>query len=274
MYFILLAMILAVAGGIISNITKWRGRKQLIKYDKEHSDVACADAEELASKINLLDGVENLEIVDGKISFDCKKNTFSIAVENGIAYVEYDTSGCEIKFSKMGRFLGDFKLADSAKKATMVNSIMDSVSGKDVKEQKKAYAKIINGVKAMKIIAVAMFVCLAIGILGVFNGTKNVAVENVKNTQFEMGLTYGELLDNYLPDAKWTYFISENDTPIVEVNGISIEGESVCVQFEGELGMGGTNLEQQDFDLGYMDADGEPVDAYSAFAYIYEYLYG
>lgn len=141
-YFIIV-LVLIVLGEVFLFKFYNSGYEQLQKYDKTHSDVQATSPEEFSSRIKSIPdyGISevNYSILDNKVTFVCKKNKFNIIIENGIAVVEYDTLGFGIRISKIGKILKVFKFSKAVKKAVIINSIMDNVTGKDVAENTKEY---------------------------------------------------------------------------------------------------------------------------------------
>ena len=88
--------------------------------------------------------------------------------------------------------------------------------------------------------------------------------------EFRDGVTYEELIDVYLKDAEWTAGNSETDTAVVEINGTSVEGEKICIQFWGDMGMG---MSYKNLTLKYCEADGVSLEPDSVMEYIYLYYY-
>ena len=100
---------------------------------------------------------------------------------------------------------------------------------------------------------------------------KDRAIQNVRSSLYNENTTYDKIVDAYLINPDWTAFNSDKDAPVVEVNGVSIEKEDICIQFIGELGLGFHLVEKQDFSLHYFEVDGQSVDAEAAMDYIFEH---
>ena len=103
---------------------------------------------------------------------------------------------------------------------------------------------------------------------------KDKAIQNVRSSLYNETTTYDEIIDAYLINPDWTAFNSDKDAPVVEVNGISVEKEDICIQFIGELGLGFHLVEKQQFRLRYFEVDGKSVDAEEAMEYIYQMYFG
>ena len=275
MAFIIFAFIFGIIGSIISMRSDSKAYKQILKYDKEHSDIACADLNELAEKIKAVNcaDVEQVRNVEDKIIVDCKKNSYSLRVENGVAYVEYDKNGCGLKISPLGRFIRIFRVAIAGRKAIVINSIMDCVAGKDAKLFEKEYKTVHNGLPSIIVFMVAMLVCVIIGCVLLLGEQNDKVVEKVKGTEYYSGVTYGELLDSYLLEQEWTSFTTDGDRACVEVDGVGLDGEAIEIQFLGELGYGFSNIENRNFKIYYAGIDGESYDPDFVMDMIYEYLY-
>ena len=275
MAFIIFAFIFGIIGSIISMRSDSKAYKQILKYDKEHSDIACADLNELAEKIKAVNcaDVEQVRNVEDKIIVDCKKNSYSLRVENGVAYVEYDKNGCGLKISPLGRFIRIFRVAIAGRKAIVINSIMDCVAGKDAKLFEKEYKTVHNGLPSIIVFMVAMLVCVIIGCVLLLGEQNDKVVEKVKGTEYYSGVTYGELLDGYLIEQEWTSFTTDGDRACVEVDGVGLDGEAIEIQFLGELGYGFSNIENRNFEIYYAGIDGESYDPDFVMDMIYEYLY-
>lgn len=275
MAFIIFAFIFGIIGSIISMRSDSKAYKQILKYDKEHSDIACADLNELAEKIKSVNcaDIEQVRNVEDKIIVDCKKNSYSLRVENGVAYVEYDKNGCSLKISPLGRFIRIFRVAIAGRKAIVINSIMDCVAGKDAKLFEKEYKTVHNGLPSIIVFMIAMLVCVIIGCVLLLGEQNDKVVEKVKGTEYYSGVTYGELLDGYLLEQEWTSFTTDGDRACVEVDGVGLGGEAIEIQFLGELGYGFSNIENRNFEIYYAGIDGEAYDPDFVMDMIYEYLY-
>ena len=134
---------------------------------------------------------------------------------------------------------------------------MDSLAGKNTEEGTKGYKKIKNDWTMLDIL---FFVMIAFYLIGMFNIIKNIheeGIERVKNIEFLNGITYGELVHGYIREPEWTAFNSDKDVAIIEVNGKSVEGEEICIQFGAEGREGFNLISSQNFRPIYFEADGE-----------------
>lgn len=274
MIFILLALVIFIIGEIFHSKLYRNGEKQFKKYDKEHSTVPSVSANDFALRLNAISNPEisKVECNGNKVNLVCRKNEYTINVENGVASVEYDKGGYEIKISKMGRFFNRFKLRKSARKATVINRVMDCVSGKNIEDSEKEYREVENNIKTLNILEILGVIFLIIGMCNMAGNLSGKAIDNVKTTEFSTGVTYEELISGYIQTPEWDAFNSDKDRVIVEVNGTSIENEKICMQFAGDPGMGFNHVNLQKFQLIYFEADGESLDPDAAMEYIYEYL--
>lgn len=265
----------AIILGIICELLWFKfyrdGKKQFIKYDKDHSTVVAQDSEEVISRLNK---ISHLRISDvsaelNQVKFVCEKNNYAIAVENSVAYVEYDMSGCEVRLSLIGKLIKRIKFRKSVHAAILINMIMDTFQNDSLQKQKE-YKKTKNYAKASIIAFVAFLILLVIGCFNVVGSAYDDAISEAKMMEFEDYVTYGEIFDEYLIDAEWTAFNSENDIAVIEVTGISVEGEHICIQFWGNMGMGFSYI---DLTLEYFEADGFSLDPDVAMRYIYSRYY-
>ncbi len=275
MGFLLLAFVLVIVAEVFLIKFYYDGEKQLAKYDKEHSTVSVTSVEELVAKMRAIPnaGINQVDCDGNKVNLTCQSGKYIVNVENGIAAVEYDRCGCGLKLSSLSRILQLFKFTKAVNKAVEINTVMDGLSGKNNAEEEKEYKKVKADRNGLGISVLVMFVCLVIGLCSFFGGVEDAAVENVKAMEFYEGITYGELISGYIENPEWTVFNTETDTPIVEVNGTSVEEEEIRIQFSGEMGMGLNGVENQSFRLRYFGIDGESYDAEEVMWYVYEFLY-
>ena len=270
---IIVAILLAVVAEIMLIKLYGRGALQFKKYDKANSDVLSENADEFVSKLRMISDLNiNKVSCDGnKVNIVYKNNKYNIKIENGIASVEYDTAGCfAIKLSQIKKILKIFKFSKAIKKATIINSVMDRMSGKDAKSSEKEYKKINKQRQVLNITILAMVSCLVIGVFAMSNDMKDEMIDKVKSMEYSSGMTYGDIIDKYIKDADWENGVSEDDTALVEIKGVSIKNEKIHIQFIGELGMGMHNIKGQKFKLYYFEVDGESLDPDMAFAGMYE----
>lgn len=149
---------------------------------------------------------------------------------------------------------------------------MDCVSGKSIEENKKEYVKVKNNIKTINILEILGVIFLIIGMCNMTGNISGEAIDNVKTTEFSTGVTYEDLISGYIQTPEWDAFNSDKDRVVVEVNGISVENEKICIQFAGDPGMGFSHVNLQKFKLVYFEVDGESLDPDAAMEYIYEYL--
>lgn len=260
---------------VIGAILEWKIDcsliKQIAKYNEGHSDVSATSTEDFISKINSIPnlGVSNIICNGNLVNLVYQKNEYVINIENGVASIKYDMSGCG--FSRKYRIFKMFKIIKALKKAISINFIMDCVSGKDTSEHTKEYKKIKNNIKAFYISLIAMIICCIIGVIVTLGDSHDNIVAKVKTTEFVNGVTYEEIIDRYLETSEWIAFLSNTDTAIVEISGISVEDEAICIQFSGFPGMGFTDM--NDFTLSYFEVNNESLEPIAAMEYMYEYLY-
>lgn len=267
-----LALVLALVGELLWFKFYRNGKKEFNMYDKEHSNVTVLNEEELVSKLNKISnlGISNITSEFNQVSFVCNKNTYAINIENDMAFVEYDMSGCEVRVSLIGRLTRRIKFWKSAHKAMLINMIMDTLQN-DCSSEQKPYKKTKGYAKAS---VAALVLCLIFLVFGIFSFTRSTydkAISDAKTMEFYNNVTYEEVIDTYVKDAEWTAFNGEGDTAIVEINGTSVEGEKICIQFSGDMGMG---LSYRSLTLSYFEADGISVDPDEAMEYIYLNYYG
>ena len=275
MIFIFVAFALIVPAEIFLIKFYYDGEKLFKKYDKDHSNVQCVNVEEFVSRIKAFTEWETskVECNGNKVNLVYQKNKYVINIEDGIAAVEYDRRGCGIKISGIGRIFKIFRFHKAIKKAAAINNVMDSLAGKNTEEGTKGYKKIKND---WTMLGILFFAMIAFYLIGMFNIIKNIheeGIERVKNIEFLNGITYGELVHGYIREPEWTAFNSDKDVAIIEVNGKSVEGEEICIQFGAEGREGFNLISSQNFRPIYFEADGESLDTDAAFLYLYEYLY-
>lgn len=271
MGFLFFALALSVVGEFLWFKFYRNGKKQFKKYDKEHSNVTALGAEEFVSKLNKLSSfnIGDIDFVPNQVRFTCKKSSYTVNIENGIAYVEYDMSGCGARVSLIGRLTGRFKFWRSAHNAMLINAVMDTFQNDGLPAQKE-YQKTKIYAKASVVAFVASLIFLIVGIPVLAGSVSDKTVSEVKEMEFRDNVTYEEVIDAYLQDAEWTSFNSEKDIVVVEINGTSVEGEKICIQFWGDLGMG---YSYTSLTLKVFEADETSLDPYGAMEYIYTYYY-
>ena len=271
MGFLLFAIVLAVVGELLWFKFYRDGKKNFTKYDKEHSNIIVLNQEDVVSKLikksNL--GIGNIVSEQNQIRFICQKNDYTINIENGIAYVDYDMSGCEVRVSLIGKLTKRFKFWKSAHKAMLLNMIMDTLQNDSFAEQ-KSYQKTKIYAKSSVVALVSFLIFLVIGCCSFIGSVSNEAVVDAQTMEFCDGVTYGELIDIYLEDAEWSAFNGERDIAVVEVIGTSVEGEDVCIQFWGDMGMG---LSYRSLTLEFCEVDGVSLEPDTVMEYIYLYYY-
>lgn len=249
------------------------GGKQLEKYNSLNSKVDVGNAEMLVSKLENLSGagIKKIECQENTVILKCKGTKYLINVVNGIASVEYDKSGCRVKLSKVGRILRVFKFSKAVKRAIVINTIMDNISGNAGFESEKEYSKVKKLKNMLFGLLLAVIVLTLIVMFSLTGDKYSEAIDRVKNQEYDSGVTYGEIIDSYVLNPEWEAFNEvEKQQPTVEVNGINSNNDKVCIQFVGELGMGFNGVENQDFKIFYFDVNGESVDPNQAIQLIYE----
>ena len=268
----LFVVVLGIASGILWSKFTRKGTAQFSKYDKDHSTITVLNTDEVISKLSKIStiNISNIQSQENRVDFLCKKNAYSINIENGTAYIEYDFSARDIILAIASkRLIKKIKFWKSARKAMQINEIMDTLKSNCFSESKE-YKKINLYAKAA---AISLLVsCLVFALMGFAFGlssTHDTAISEVKKAEFSYGVTYGELIDGYIRNAEWTAFNSDDDTAVVEVCGTSIEGEQIRIQFWGNSGMG---FSYSSISLAYFEADGVSLDEYEAMEYIYWYL--
>ena len=268
-------ILLAIALGIISELFWFlfyrNGKKNFTKYDKEHSKVAVSNVEEIISKLNQKQnlGISNIVSEVNQISFIGKKSNYTINIENGMAYVDYDTSGCEVRVSLISKLIKRFNFWKSANKAMFINIIMDMLAN-DGSANTKEYEKTKFIGKSAVIAFASFLIFLVIGCFSFAGSVSNEAVSDAQKMEFRAEVTYEELVDSYIKDAEWTAFNGEGDIAVVEVTGTSVEGEDVCIQFWGDMGMG---LSYKSLTLKFCEIDGVSLEPDVVMEYVYMYYY-
>ncbi len=269
------ALLIAIVLGIIGELLWFKfsraGQKQFTKYDKEHSNITVLNTEEVVSKLNQVSnlGISDIRSEENQVSFACKNNCYTIYIEDGKAYTEYDMSGFGVRLSTLGKITKKIKFWKSAHKAILINMVMDTFQNNCL-PTKKEYEKTTFFAKTSVIAFVAFLLFLVIGFFTVIGSISNNSISNVQKMEFYDNVTYEELIDSYISDAEWTAFNTDNDVAVVEVNGMSIEGENICIQFWGSMGMG---FSDESLELAYFEVDGTSIDPNEAMEYIYIYYY-
>ena len=273
MGYLFLAFLLVIVGEIFLIKLYGNGGEQLEKYDKEHSDIEVSNFEEFVSKLKAVKGL-NVNKVDsnaGISTITFQGNKHKMNVENGKVSVEYDMAGCQLRISSIGRILKAFKFGKTVKRAVLINSALDSITGRTTDENTKQYKKVSNSRVILNVSIIAIIVFCIMGISSFSGGIHEEAIEKVKATEFYAGYTYGDVVERYVYEPEWSAFNSDTDVAIVEMNGTSIENETICIQFSGELGMGFNSVGIQDFKVRYFELDGESLNPESAMIYICDY---
>ncbi len=275
----LIATLVAIASAICSFVIKRSGKKQLSKYSKENSPLVCSSVEDLSLKLSSVDNVKICDVnpETNMVNLICENYVFTIKIEDGKAFVVYDMSGFGTYFSPISKTISSFTAPKSAKKAIIINEVMDQIVGSDEVDYTKLKTNLQINTTIVIFGFIAFVVCLIISILDLFVGSKNDAISNVKDDLFYYDSyqysTYEELIDEYIPDAKWSAFDSDQNCIVVEVMGTSIYDEIICIQFVGETGGYYDSAESQEFTLEYFEADGDAINAQAAMEYIYEAVY-
>ena len=268
---LLFAIILGIIGEICWFKFNRDSLKHFSKYDKEHSNITVASVDEIASKLNQNSslGISNIVSEQNSVSFTCENNNCIITVENGTAYVNYDMSGCEVRVSLIGKLTKRFAFWKSAHKAILINTIMDALQN-NTSADKSTYQTTKICAKAAVIAFVSFLIFLVIGFCSLLDGVSNEAVTDAQTMEFYDAVTYEEVIDSFLKDAEWSAFNAENDIAVVEVNGTSVDGEKVRIQFWGDAGMG---LSYRSLTLEIFEVDGISLDPDLTMEYIYLHYY-
>lgn len=263
MGWILFAIVLGIASEVLWFNFFRKGSKQFSKYDKDHSTVTVTNADEVVSKLkkNVNLGISGIQSEENQVNFLCQNNHCAINIENGTAYVEYDI------WALLGR--KRLRFWKSARKAMQMNAIMDTLRNEDLSDQ-KTYDKIKLYAKAYVASFVAFLIFLVVGFCSFTGSMYDDAIADAKMLEYRKGVTYDELIEEYVKDAEWTAFNTEKDMAVVEVNGTSVEGEKVCIQFWGDLGMG---LDYRTLTLECVELDDVPMVPDDIMEYIYLYYY-
>lgn len=240
------------------------GDKILSKYDAKHSDVLYSGSPE--EFVNLVRSIPNTGIsgvnFDGNaVSLMCDNTIYPVNFNNGVVSIEYDRAGCGLKISAIGKILKVFKVSKAVNKAVLINRVMDRISGKDSVQCESEYNKLRSGKKGFVISGCLAIVLMIIGACSLVSVTYDEAIDRVKSTEYSSDYTYGKLVEKYIKEPEWKAFESDKDTAVVEVNGTSIEGEKICIQFTGESGVGFSSVDTQEFKPYYFSVDGESIDA-------------
>ena len=199
MEFLLFAIVL----GVISELLWFKfyrdSKNNFTKYDKENSKVVVLNTGDVVSKLKKISnlGINNIISEQNQIHFICQKNDYIINIENSIAYIDYDMSGCEVRVSLIGKLTKRFRFWKSAHKAMLVNMIMDTLQNDNLAEQ-KTYQKTKIYAKAAVVAFVSFLIFLVIGFCSLVGSVSNTAVSDAKAMEYRNGATYGELIDHYI----------------------------------------------------------------------------
>lgn len=262
MGWILFAIILGIASEVLWFSFFRKGSKQFSKYDKDHSSVIVSNADDIVSKLkkNVNLEISGIQSEENQINFLCQNNNYTINIENGTAYVEYDV------LALLGR--KRIRFWKSVRKAMQINAIMDTLKSDGLVET-KAYEKIKLYAKVYVASFVAFLIFLVIGFCSFLGVRYDDAITDAKALEYSFGVTYGEIIDGYVKNAEWTAFNSDDDTAVVEVCGTSVEGEQIRIQFWGNPGMG---FSYTSIRLACVEINGDELDADAVIAYMYWYL--
>ena len=271
MVFICLAVIFLVVGEIFLLIMYRYGGKQFTKYDKDNSGLSYESMEDFVSRVKGISGVEARykDGSDNGIELIYKKNKYVLGYENNKIFVDYVASKCTTNVFWLSGTFRAFSFSKVVKKAYLINSVLENISEKDVLCTRE-YKKFKNCVMGTIVSVIIMIALALIGVFSFFSGTKDEAISNVKEIEFNNDMTYGEIIEGYIANPEWTAFNSENDTVVVEVTGKSVEMQQICIQFLGEAGMGFGEVDKQEFDLAYFEVGGKSVEPELAMEYIAE----
>lgn len=273
MFLLFVALVFAVIGIVFTDKVYYYGLKQFRKYDMENSCLTFDSIDDLISKIKMFPDVDIISIDkdSNTVTIRLKRNKYCIVVENNIAYVEYNNP-YSIKFSRIGRIIRTLKVNKAVKKAVLINKLLDKVADNYTSNDQKSYKKCLNSSRWMTISVIMMIVCLVLGCFSMLGNLEQDAIDNVKSTHYNERITYDQIIDRYLINAEWEAFNSDRDMVVVEVNGMSVENEMICIQFSGEAGLGFNGVDHQEFELHYFAVDGESIDPNAAMEYILDYL--
>lgn len=263
--FMLVAFLIMLVFAVIAEVCLIKlinkSNEQFSKYNAENSNVLADSIEDLIRRLN---EVPNIKITDisnttDTVKFKANKRKYTLNFKNGIVSVEYKYPKIEGK-PEPSKFFKVIKLSKDAQKATVVNSIMDYLSGKDSKENNKVKSKLSNTRRTMELSTIVMIISMCIGIGICLSGKQSDGIDNVKSTLYSGSISYGDIVNYYVPNQEWTVFNSETDTACVEVNGTDEENNQICIQFLGDLGLGLNNMGSQKFEMTYFELNGEPID--------------
>ena len=265
MVFIFLAFGLLIVGEIFLILLYLNGGKQFLKCNKENSKLSFSTLEDFVSSIKSIPGIEvhNVDDANNKVELVYKRQKYVMLFENDKAFIEYDTAGCGARVSVIGRTFKMLAFCKAVKKAYIINNVFGIDSDKDFTKFKVCKAGMFGSV-------VAMLICAVVGVVSLLSGVKDGAINNVKESVYRDDMTYGYIIEGYIKDPEWKAFNNDNGVAVVEVNGTSVEKQSICIQFMGEGGMGFNDVDTQEFKLYYFGVDGKSVEPESSMAYIAE----
>lgn len=274
MAYILIVFLAAIVGEVFLFKLYGDGGKILQKYDASHSDIRVESAEDFVAAFKSTNdlGVSGVECEGNKVKLTCGKYNYTICVNDGVATVEYDRAGCGgVKISAIGRLIRISKFTKSVKKALVINGVMDKIAGKDSSHSIVDNKKIKLDKRIIKISLIAAVLFAIIGGCSLVGDMHEEAITSVKTTVFNGGVTYETIINNYVKNAEWSAFVSDDgdDMAVIEVKGTSVEGEKIQIQFWGNSGM---KFDTTDYKLSVFNIDDQSLEPEAAMKYLCEYL--
>ena len=262
----LLFALISVGFGILAEVYMHKtiklSHEQFVDYQLVCSDVRADSIEDLAERIKNISeyNISTVSCTADTVSFTANKNEYTLHLQDGVVYVEYDFSPVSGKPSPTKVFKV-VKLSKDAQKATVINSILDSLSGKSSDKNKKIKKKLRKFSKNIWLTVIACIVAFVIAAIIGLSKSNDDAIENVKSTNYSNTLTYGEIVNTLCPNGQeWDTFITDNDTACVEVNGISNDNSNVKIQFLGDYGVGFSNSKTMNFRIHYLSIGDQSYD--------------
>lgn len=161
MVLLILAIAFAITGGVFLFLVYSMGDEQLVKYDKDHSDL-CHSADEFVSAIRTSSDVA-INCVDSRtntVRFVYKANEYFAKIEDGKVFVDYGKFGRGRKFLKR---VDVHAYVKAAKKAFRINALLDQISHKG-RSTWTAYKEFRKYGRILLLVSIAMVLSLTIGI--------------------------------------------------------------------------------------------------------------
>ena len=272
----------AIIVGIIVFVVQFRMKIQCIKYfwkyDKDRSPIFANSLEEFLSQLNAVTqfDIGEIECLENEVTFTYQFDKYIVKCEEGKAYIDYAASNCEVNPLKFCRLFRGHLFKLTMQRAISVNSIMDHIARQNPLVGAGEYSRIKAERIVTKILILIAVVLLGVGVYFLVGDKHDEAIQHVKTSMYKDGRTYEEVIRSYIHDAEWTAFISgeKNDLAVVEVNGISVNNEKICIQFLGESGLGFDHADTQTFTVSYFEVDGTSCAPDSSMELIYNYTYG